>query len=239
MSQPYGHDPYGQQPPSQPYPPQPGYGYPPPPRKKSSAPIVLVVIAGLALLLFGGCAVIVAAVGSAGDGTPTSATLAEEEPAPEAAEAQEAEETEETEETGDQEEKQAGIGATVRDGQFSFKVTGTEKRDRVGSDFLGAEAQGVYLLVHVTVKNIGDEAGSFFGANQKLYDAKGREYEASSEAAIYLDDSKSLYEKINPGNSVKGIVLFDIPKNVKPASIELHDSLFSAGVTVSLTGANS
>ncbi|MEV0820732.1 hypothetical protein [Nonomuraea rubra] len=47
---------------------------------------MLVVIAGLALLLFGGCAVIVAAVGSAGDGTPTSATLAEEDPAQDPAE---------------------------------------------------------------------------------------------------------------------------------------------------------
>ncbi|RVX40123.1 uncharacterized protein DUF4352 [Nonomuraea polychroma] len=140
-----------------------------------------------------------------------------------------------SEEPNAEEPKTAGIGTVVRDGDFSFKVTKTEQLARVGNEFLGTDAQGVFLLVHVTVKNIGDEAGSFFGANQKLFDAKGREYEASSEAAIYLKDSKSLYEKINPGNSVKDVVLFDIPKNMKPTEIELHDSLFSQGVRVSLT----
>jgi hypothetical protein len=93
----------------------------------------------------------------------------------------------------------------------------------------------VFLLVHVTVENIGNESQAFFGNNQKLFDAKGRQYEASTEAAFYLEDSKSLYEKINPGNSVNGVVLFDVPKNVEPVSIELHDSIFSDGVEVSLS----
>jgi hypothetical protein len=236
MTQPYGYDSYGQQPPSQPYPPQqPGYGYPPgpppPPRKKSSAPLVLGIIGVVVLVLFGGCAVIVTALGSVGNSPSTSATVAdtpEEEPADEPAKKK-------TEEPKAEEPKVAGIGAVVKDGDFTFKVTKLEKRARVGNDFLGEDAQGVFLLVHVTVKNVGDEAGSFFGASQKLYDAKGREYEASSGASIYLKDSKSLYEKINPGNAVNGVVLFDIPKNVKPTEIELHDSMFSEGVKVNLS----
>ncbi|MPY81264.1 MAG: DUF4352 domain-containing protein [Actinophytocola sp.] len=39
---------------------------------------------------------------------------------------------------------------------------------------------------------------------------------------------------VNPGNSVKGIVVFDIPKNVEPVELVLTDSMFSGGVTVSL-----
>jgi hypothetical protein len=35
---------------------------------------------------------------------------------------------------------------------------------------------------------------------------------------------------------VEGVVLFDVPKSVKPETIELHDSLFSSGVKVSLAG---
>ncbi|GGO70842.1 hypothetical protein GCM10012289_35180 [Nonomuraea cavernae] len=79
----------------------------------------------------------------------------------------------------------------------------------------------MFLLVHVTVKNIGDEAQAFTSSTQKLY-AKGKEFEADSGATIYLESSKSPYEKINPGNKVNGIVLFDIPKSVKPETIELH-----------------
>ncbi len=227
MTQPYGHDPYGQQPPSQPYQTHPsGYGYPPPPppRKRSSAPVVLVVIGALVLLLFGGCAAIVAAIGSSGDTSRvTTGRIAEsDDPADEPTARKKTR------------EKQAGIGTAVRDGEFSFTVTKMDKRARVGGDFLSKDAQGVFLLVYITVENIGDEAQAFSGSAQKLYDAKGREFEASAEAAIYLQDSKSLYEKINPGNSVRGVVLFDIPKNTDPAAIELHDSIFSNGVKVKL-----
>jgi hypothetical protein len=38
-----------------------------------------------------------------------------------------------------------------------------------------------------------------------------------------------------PGNSLTGTVVFDIPVDAVPASLELHDSLFSGGVTVTLT----
>ncbi len=40
--------------------------------------------------------------------------------------------------------------------------------------------------------------------------------------------------EINPGNQVNGIIVFDVPKDVQPTRIELHDSLFSGGVTVPL-----
>ena len=99
----------------------------------------------------------------------------------------------------------------------------------------GVEAQGQYCLVSVQVENIGEEAQSFFGSNQYLYDEEGRQFSADDEAAIYLENSQSLYEEINPGNSVQGTVVFDIPKNATPARIELHDSAFSGGVTVDLT----
>ncbi|MFI6909863.1 DUF4352 domain-containing protein [Nonomuraea sp. NPDC050394] len=186
---------------------------------------MLIVLAVVALVLFGGCAVLVAAVGgsdqkpttasqeNAGTGEQASAKPPKKEPKP----------------------ATAGIGDVVKDGKFSFKVTRLERRGQVGGEFLNKDAQGVFLLVHVTVKNIGDEAQAFSGSAQKLFDGKGAEYEASSEAAIYLQDSKSLYEKINPGNSVRGVVLFDIPKTVKPAAIELHDSMFSGGVKVDLS----
>lgn len=63
---------------------------------------------------------------------------------------------------------------------------------------------------------------------------KGREFSSDTTAAIYLDDKVFLNE-INPGSAVKGTLVFDMPKGTQPASIELHDSPFSDGVTVRLT----
>ena len=50
--------------------------------------------------------------------------------------------------------------------------------------------------------------------NQALYDTKGREYSPDDEAWIHLDTDP--YAEINPGNRLKTVVPFDIPKRAKP-----------------------
>ncbi|WP_028813870.1 DUF4352 domain-containing protein [Streptomyces flavidovirens] len=128
----------------------------------------------------------------------------------------------------------AGIGDPVRDGKFEFTVTKVQPGvQRIGGEF-GKEAQGQFILVHMTVQNIGNESQLFDGDAQKLFDPKDREFSADAGAAIYLEESKSFLNEINPGNKVNGIVVFDVPKDVKPVKIELHDSVFSGGVTVNL-----
>jgi Domain of unknown function (DUF4352) len=135
------------------------------------------------------------------------------------------------------EPKQAGIGDVVKDGKFSFKATKVETGvARVGGEYLGSDAQGQYILVHVTVKNIGDEAQLFSGSSQKLIDSRNRKYDTDTgAAALGLKNSNAFLNNINPGNTVKGILLFDVPKNFKIKAVELHDSIFSDGVTVALS----
>ncbi|GAA4693852.1 protein of unknown function (DUF4190) [Promicromonospora umidemergens] len=128
-----------------------------------------------------------------------------------------------------------GVGDAVRDGKFEFTVTKVEPGVKeIGDEFLSQEAQGQFVLVHLTVENIGDESQYFDGNNVTGYDAKNREFAADTEAAIYLDDSNSFLNEINPGNSVMGVVVFDVPADVKLSQLELHDSAFSGGVEVAL-----
>jgi len=128
-----------------------------------------------------------------------------------------------------------GIDAVVADGKFEFTVTGVEPGvARIGNDTFGQEAQGQFVLVHLTVRNIGNEAQYFDGSSQELADTQGRTHSSDGSAAIYLDDSNSFLNQINPGNEVQGIVVFDVPADAQLASIELHDSPFSGGVTVAL-----
>ncbi len=67
-----------------------------------------------------------------------------------------------------------------------------------------------------------------------LRDTAGRTFSADSTAGIYLDKSNSFLNQINPGNTVQGIVAFDVPVDAVLKTAELHDSAFSSGVTVSL-----
>lgn len=132
----------------------------------------------------------------------------------------------------------AGIGDQVQDGAFAFTVTKVETgREALGDGFLRSEAQGSYVLVHVTVTNVGTESAMFTSANQTLLDDRGREFEADAGAALMnVPGSESFLTDINPGNSVDGVLVFDVPEGLAPAAIELHESMFSRGVVVSLAG---
>lgn len=132
-------------------------------------------------------------------------------------------------------ETNPGIGVPADDGDFSFVVSGVDcSLTRIGNEYFGTEAQGQFCVVDVAVTNIGDSAQSFFGDNAKLFNAQGQEFSADTEAAIYLEDSASIYEEINPGNTLNSKVVFDVPAGTTPTTVELHDSAFSGGVTVSL-----
>ncbi|MFI5890978.1 DUF4352 domain-containing protein [Actinoplanes sp. NPDC051513] len=131
--------------------------------------------------------------------------------------------------------KAPGIGDKVRDGKFEFTVTGMDcSKTKVGDQYLNTAAQGKFCVVAVNVKNIGDEPQTFTGGNQKAYAGK-TEFNNDSEAELYINsDAATFLEEINPGNSVKGKLVFDVPKSTKLTEVELHDGFFSGGVRVAL-----
>ena len=128
-----------------------------------------------------------------------------------------------------------GVGDTVKDGKFSFTVTKVKCGiPSVGGQY-GTKAQGQFCKVSMTVKNHSGEPKYFFDDDQLAFDAKGNRFSTDSTAEIYDADSEMWLENINPGNSVKGNIYFDIPKGTKLVKLELHDSAFSGGVDVVLS----
>lgn len=132
----------------------------------------------------------------------------------------------------------AKIGEPARDGRFEFVVRSIEcGHASVGSDFMTRTAQGQFCFLTVNVKNIGNERQSLLADNQKLLDAGNREFSADSLATLYAGPqgtTATWLNDINPGNSVEGIIVFDVPKDVTPVVARLHDSAFSGGVRVNL-----
>jgi hypothetical protein len=224
---------YGQQQPPPPYQPQGGYpppGYPPqqPPRRKSWPRRHKVLTALLAVV---GLIIIISVASAAGGGggnsgssstgsttTGTTSGGSGQQAAPPAA---------------------AGphIGQAAADGKFSFTVTGVGHAHQVGDQYLNATAQGRYVVLDVTVKNIGTEAQTLDDSAQYVYDSSGRKFSVDSSADIYGNGGNSgvFLDSINPGNSITGRLYFDLPKGDHAVKAELHDSVFSGGVTVSLT----
>ncbi len=213
--QPPGNSP--QQPPylsGQPYSPAPaGYGYPAqqPPRTRKKWPWIV------------GCVILVAILGCAGvftlvlGGTAKVASDLNDNS------------------TG----KNAVAGqmnkATV-DGKFQFTVTGLQCGVRsVGPGGFGQKAQGKFCLISVTIKNVGRSAEVFNDFTQKAYASDGTEFSSDSGAGAWVNkDTSTFLESINPGNTVKGKLVFDVPDDAKLSSLVLHESGFTAGVKVPL-----
>lgn len=132
----------------------------------------------------------------------------------------------------------AGLNTPVRDGKFEFVVKTVQPGlAEVGDNpYLREKAHGQFVIVTLSVQNIGDRAQGFSPSNQKLIDSQGRSFESDSSAQIALGDSDiPVWDDINPGNAVDVSLVYDMPVGAAPARIELHDSMFSGGVTVELT----
>lgn len=130
-----------------------------------------------------------------------------------------------------------GIGEAAKDGKFEFVVEAFECGvSSVGPELLEETAQGQFCLLELTVTNTGDEAQFMFADDQYLHDDQEREFSANSMASLMAnEDSDSMFaEEINPGNTISGTVVFDIPEDVTIVDVELHDSAFSGGVVVPL-----
>ena len=123
----------------------------------------------------------------------------------------------------------------VRDGKFEFRVI----RFGCGPRTLGAgtsaiRAQGKFCLLTMQVRNIGREPRNIDADAQYLYAVGGTRNQVNAGATLRAG-SKLLLARINPGNSVSGTLVYDVPTSFRPLAVELHDSPLSRGARLSLT----
>ncbi|WP_241472148.1 DUF4352 domain-containing protein [Mycolicibacterium neoaurum] len=116
----------------------------------------------------------------------------------------------------DSSKSSAGIGTPVRDGKFEFIVGKVDTTDPQ------------LIRVHIKVTNIGDKAQHWSSGNQKLL-AGGKEFESD----LWETEGSSM-DELNPGLSADAVLGFKVPPGTVPDAIELHDSMFSQGATVTL-----
>lgn len=100
----------------------------------------------------------------------------------------------------------------------------------------GAEAQGQFIPVTLSIKNSGKKASYFFTDNVKLKDTNGNEYAYNSDATIWGAEHGALRisEQVNPGNTLEGKIWFDVPTDAKISELTFSGSFFSRPVSVKL-----
>ena len=98
-------------------------------------------------------------------------------------------------------------------GDVEFTVNSISTAKNVGGEY-GADAQGTYLLVNTTVKNIGNEAITTDSSFFKLLVGE-KTYEADSTAGIYANPNTGFFlEQVNPDLAATGVIVFDVSYEV-------------------------
>ena len=101
----------------------------------------------------------------------------------------------------------------------------------VGSGLVKRTASGQFCLADVRATNVKRDARTLYEPFQKLVDSAGRKHSADITMRVVFRD-QTIWDKIQPGEQVRGTMVFDIPKNVSATALELHDGIASGGVTV-------
>jgi hypothetical protein len=132
-----------------------------------------------------------------------------------------------------------GIGHVAKDGDFAFVVKsvtcGASAAAAVNSGGFGERIPSGAKECLVTMAVTADKrtAQTFFACNQYAYDATGRKFSTDGDGVLYLAHSNYMTQ-VNPGITIVALVPFQIPSTDQLVRLELHDSAFSAGVTVGL-----
>lgn len=129
-----------------------------------------------------------------------------------------------------------GIGDAVAADDWEVTVNSVKDGiSSVGDEFMGTEAQGQFVVVDLSVKNTASAPDFFWEDNIKLGDESGNTYSADSEAGLYAAEDSILFaEEINPGNTAKGVLVFDVPADVSPDKLTFEGGLFSDPIEISL-----
>jgi outer membrane biosynthesis protein TonB len=120
-------------------------------------------------------------------------------------------------------------GAGASDGPLTFAVTGVDTGPTVtdpNNSFLTKDAQGEFIVIHLTVQNTGADPGQFLGTLQKL-NAGGQVYNIDDEATFYVGGG---FADVPPGSQIDVGLAYDVPQGTVPESVELHAAAQSPGV---------
>ena len=232
---------YGQPPQGWQGPPQPGYYMAPvqPPKKKRTGlkvlgGIVAAIVVISALSQMGG-ADDEAAVGAAPSTTAaTEAGAAQTKPAQtKPAETKPAETKAPQTKPAEKQAPANALGKPVRSGDAEYTVSnfkcGVTAKGLMGDPI---EPQGQFCSVDVVVKNVGKKRLYISDEDLRLVDKDGMEYAPSSDT--FFTEGVLSFEDVNPGNSVKGKVYFDVAKGVAPTTVTVRAGLFSKAEKIPL-----
>ena len=203
-----------------------GYGTPPPPPQppnRNFGLIIAAIIAVAVLIMIAGG--VIAAVYVSNRGSSGDPVAAETSSAP--ADAPTSTGGDETTGSSAPTSGRGTIGKPIRQGDLVITVLSKPRCGvkSVGEGYSISESkQGQFCLIDLKFQNTGSKAVQPDYFSNKLIDENGGEflYEYSASKDANPDRKLQLYENIYQGQTVTGIIVFDLPADQNPATLKMN-----------------
>ncbi len=108
----------------------------------------------------------------------------------------------------------SAIGKEIEIGHFVYTINGFKYAKTVGNDFVGETADGIFLLVDISVTNISNETRTLDGSLFSVTDKDGIKFEHSNSGltALEMSGKKTLFLKeCHPKIKTRGTLIFEVP----------------------------
>jgi hypothetical protein len=130
------------------------------------------------------------------------------------------------------------FGRAATDGKFEFTAIQLLRGPtlaRLGKINSVQKPDGEFVVVRLSVRNIGDQPKLYSAQAQKL-SAGGHEYDddALAEVALYNNQPSV---NISQGSTLETTVIFDVPVGTVLNTLVVHDIMGSSGAAIALGGA--
>ena len=116
-----------------------------------------------------------------------------------------------------EEKKEYKIGEVAKVGEVDYLINNVEVTKQIGNEYVNTTAKDTFLIIDISITNNEKESLSVADTFFKLLNGEN-EYSADSTGAIYLNDSSIIFKKLNPGVTLQGKIVFDVPESVAIAN---------------------
>lgn len=134
--------------------------------------------------------------------------------------------------------KTGKVGQTVADGDLAFTVNSVTTTSSVGNSYVAKTAQGIYYVISVKIDNNGKDTKTINASDFNVVDNQGRKFDYSNDGQMAMEESTGttdlFLQQIQPGLSITGKIIFDVPKDATGLRLLAQGGLFTDGVSIDL-----
>ncbi len=126
----------------------------------------------------------------------------------------------------------------VTSGDLAFIVTKMTEAKSLGNAYTSKDAQGIFKIITIDVENVGKETKMIDSSMIKLKDDQDRTFERSIDGQTAKGLAQGQFDlflqQVQPGLSVTGEIVFDIPADATGLVLQVKDSIFGKSIDIML-----